>query len=58
MGHPFLANAPVKVASTWYSEKGRVIATTITMISIQLGVAVGFLIPVFFISEDDTDPEY
>eukprot|EP00347_Sterkiella_histriomuscorum_P021419 403334042 len=53
LGQPFLTNAPAKMAAQWYGEKGRIIATTIATASIPLGVAVGFVIPSFFVDDGD-----
>jgi fucose permease len=53
IGQPFLTNAPAKVSALWFSEKGRVIATTIATIANPLGVAVGFLIPAIFVDDSD-----
>ena len=53
IGQPFLTNAPAKVSAHWFSEKGRVIATTIATVSNPIGVAVGFVIPAFFVNDSD-----
>ena len=53
IGQPFLTNAPAKVSALWFSDKGRVIATTIATVANPLGVAVGFLIPAIFVDDDD-----
>jgi hypothetical protein len=57
IGQPFLTNAPAKVSALWFSEKGRVIATTIATVANPLGVAVGFLIPAIFVDDEDAYPE-
>ena len=57
VGQPFLANAPTKVAQQWYSEEGRVIATTIGAAANPLGVACGFVLPALFVGDKDTLPE-
>ena len=48
-----MLNAPAKIASYWYSENGRAIATTVCSIANPIGVAIGFLFPSFFIDDDD-----
>jgi hypothetical protein len=53
IGQPFLTNAPAKVSSLWYGEKGRVIATTIASVAGPVGAAIGFVLPTFFVNSDD-----
>ena len=43
------------VSATWYSENGRVIATTIGTASMPLGAAIGYIIPAFFVTDTDSD---
>ena len=57
VGQPFLTNAPAKVSGLWYGEKGRVIATTIASVASPIGGAIGFVLPTFFVVNDDVKPE-
>ena len=55
VGQPFLLNAPAKLSAAWYSENGRAIATTVASVANPLGVALGFVFPTFFVTEDTYD---
>jgi fucose permease len=58
IGQPFLTNAPAKVSALWFSEKGRIVATTIATVAMPLGVAVGFVIPALFVDDEDNLPQF
>ena len=46
-------NAPAKLAATWFGPNERLIALTTCVTAVIIGAAVGFIFPVFFISDDD-----
>jgi hypothetical protein len=56
IGQPFLRNAISNVADDNSNRKGRAIATAIIDVSSPLGGAFGYLLPVFFIAEEDALP--
>lgn len=56
IGQPFLMNAPAKVSAYWFSDNGRAIATTVASIANPIGVAIGFVLPTFFVDDDDKLP--
>lgn len=47
-GIAFVISGPSKVATVWFGDKERAIATTIGALSIPLGNIFGFVLPVFF----------
>eukprot|EP00347_Sterkiella_histriomuscorum_P019206 403342532 len=53
MGQPFLMNNPSKVASNWFGDKERGIATAIGSMSVPIGMLFSFVLPNAFISNDD-----
>ncbi|CDW89422.1 major facilitator superfamily protein [Stylonychia lemnae] len=50
---PFLLNNPSKVASNWFGDKERGIATAIGSMAIPVGTLISFIMPNAFISNDD-----
>lgn len=50
---PFLGNAASKVATSWFADDERAIATTIGSLSIPLGCIMGMVTGPFFISDRD-----
>ena len=58
IGQPFLLCAPAKLAAYWYGQDERVIAVTIGTAFQPVGVAIGYVIPSFFVTEEDSLPEY
>ena len=55
-GQPLLAIAPAKLATYWYGQNERVIATTVATAAQPIGVAFGFVFPTIFVKADDADP--
>ncbi len=55
IGQPFSMNAPTKLASEWFSVAQRDVATTVAAMSNPVGIAIGQLLPSFFVTGDDTD---
>lgn len=53
MGQPFLMNNTSKVASNWFGDKERGIATAIGSMSVPIGMLFSFVLPNAFISNDD-----
>jgi len=51
IGQPFILNAPPKVASNWFPDGERTIATTLCSLANPLGVAFGFLLPTIVVSK-------
>ena len=49
----FLYNAPAKVTSNWFAEKERALATMIGTLSNFVGLSLGFIVPVAFVSNYD-----
>lgn len=48
IGIAFVISGPSKVATVWFGDKERAIATTIGALSIPLGNIFGFVLPMFF----------
>lgn len=42
---PFLMNIPSKVASTWFGDKERAIATAVGSVSVPIGTVISFVLP-------------
>lgn len=53
IGQPFLMNIPSKIASTWFGDKERAIATAVGSMSVPIGTVLSFVLPQTVISEDD-----
>lgn len=49
---PAILNSPSKIASTWFNDKSRVLATSVCCVANSIGVLTGYVIHSFFI-----DPE-
>ena len=56
-GQPLISCAPAKLAALWYGENERVIAVTVGTAFQPIGVAIGYVLPAFFVTEADTYPE-
>jgi MFS family permease len=48
---PLLMNAPAKLSANWFGTSERSIATSIGAVASPCGTAIGFLIPLTFVSE-------
>lgn len=57
IGQPFLNIAPAKLAASWFGKDERVIAITIASSFQPIGVAVGYVLPAFYVTQADTLPE-
>ena len=53
LGQPFLMNLPSKIASTWFGDKERAIATAVGSMSTCVGALLTFVLPITVISESD-----
>lgn len=53
LGQPFLMNIPSKIASTWFGDKERAIATAVGGVSVPIGTVISFLLPQAVISDSD-----
>jgi MFS family permease len=58
IGQPFILNAPAKLASEWFPQKERIMAITMVVMFQALGVAGGFVVPSFFVREDDSRADF
>lgn len=45
IGQPFLMNIPSKIASTWFGDKERAIATAVGSVSVPIGTVISFILP-------------
>lgn len=45
MGQPFLMNIPSKIASTWFGDKERAIATAVGSVAVPIGTVISFVLP-------------
>ena len=57
IGQPFLSCAPGKLAALWFGENERVIATVVATAFQPIGVAIGYVLPAFWVTADDSLPE-
>lgn len=57
IGQPFMLSAPAKLASLWFGDNERAIATTLGSLAAPLGAVTGFLLPLPIISESDETPK-
>jgi MFS family permease len=58
LGQPFLMNLPSKVASNWFGDKERAIASSLGSMSVFIGAIFSFSLPsVIFDSNDAIDKE-
>ena len=55
MGNPFVQTIGAKIAAIWFGDHERALATTITSIASVMGVMFGFVFPVFFVQDSDSD---
>jgi sugar phosphate permease len=53
IGQPFLVNSPAKLANSWFPANERITALSIAIVAQTLGVAIGFTLPSFFITDED-----
>jgi len=53
LGQPFILGCPAKVAQFWFNDKQRALATTIGSAANPLGSAIGFLLPMLFVTSKD-----
>jgi FLVCR family feline leukemia virus subgroup C receptor-related protein len=57
VGQPFLMNIPSKIASTWFGDKERAIATAAGSMSVSIGTIISFVLPQTVITDADfNDP--
>ena len=52
-GQPFMMTAPPKLAGLWFSDDEQALATTLGSLAQPIGCALGFVLPLIFISDDD-----
>mmetsp|Transcript_12237 Transcript_12237/g.10850 ORF Transcript_12237/g.10850 Transcript_12237/m.10850 type:complete len:263 (+) Transcript_12237:2-790(+) len=58
LGMPFVQALGATIAGTWFGDKERALATTITSLASVLGLIIGFALPAVFVNDDEkTDPE-
>lgn len=50
-------NNPSKVASNWFGDKERGLATAIGSMALPVGMIISFILPNAFLSSNVTDPE-
>lgn len=53
IGSPLSLIAPAKIASIWFSDDQRALATMIGSLATPLGSVIGFVMPFIFISDED-----
>lgn len=53
LGFPFTFNAPALVSANWFGEKEKIYATSTGANASILGVGLGYLIPLIFVSDND-----
>lgn len=56
VGCSLIIAAPSKVAAMWFGDNERAIATMIGALGAPIGAAIGYILPVGFISDDDAPP--
>ena len=54
---PAILNSPAKIAATWFSEKWRVLVTSICCISNTIGVMFGYIVHTFIMEENIVNPK-
>ena len=54
---PAILNSPAKIAATWFSEKWRVLVTSICCLSNTIGVMFGYIVHTFVMEEDTVNPK-
>lgn len=57
LGQPLISCSAAKLAALWFGDHERVIATTIGMAAMPIGVAIGYVFPSFFVTTDDSLPQ-
>ena len=50
--------APAKMAAYWFGENERVIAVTVATSAMPIGVAIGYVLPSFFVKAETSSPDY
>ena len=50
-----MLSAPAKIASIWFSDKERAVATTIGSLAGPIGCIVGFVMPIFFVTPQTSE---
>lgn len=55
LGNPFVQTIGAKLASIWFGDNERALATTITSIASVMGVLIGFVFPIIFVDDSDKD---
>jgi hypothetical protein len=53
IGNPISLVGPPKIASLWFGDNQRAIATMLTSLSLPMGAVIGFVLPFAFIGDDD-----
>jgi MFS family permease len=53
MAQPLFTNAPVKLAGVWFKASERDVATVIAALANPIGMAMGQVVPSFFVTDDD-----
>ena len=53
LAFPFTFNAPALLSANWFGEKERIYATSTGANASILGVGLGYLIPIIFVSDND-----
>ena len=53
IGNPLSLIAPAKIASIWFGDDQRALATMIGSLAVPLGSVLSFIMPFFFLSNDD-----
>jgi MFS family permease len=54
-GQPFLMNLPSKVASNWFGDKERAMASSLGSLSVCIGSLISFTMPQFIFKNDYSD---
>ena len=54
VGQPFIINCPAKVATYWFIDQNRALATAIMTGMFFMGTACGFVLPTLIVKEEST----
>ena len=54
ISQPFLTNIPPKISAAWFPSSERDVATVIGSMANPVGIAIGTILPVVFVTESDT----
>lgn len=46
---PIIVNMSTKVSANWFPKEERVVSTTTSMMFLQIGNGLGFLLPIMFV---------